>query len=51
MQLEVEIARKTFTSAAGERHNVLADFNFTLGAGEVGVFVGPSGCEIGRAHV
>jgi ABC-type nitrate/sulfonate/bicarbonate transport system ATPase subunit len=44
VQLEVEIARKTFTSAAGERHNVLADFNFTLGAGEVGVFVGPSGC-------
>jgi ABC-type nitrate/sulfonate/bicarbonate transport system ATPase subunit len=23
---------------------VLADFNFALGAGEVGVFVGPSGC-------
>jgi NitT/TauT family transport system ATP-binding protein len=44
VQLEVEIARKTFTNAAGEQHDVLTDFNFTLGAGEVGVFVGPSGC-------
>jgi ABC-type sugar transport system ATPase subunit len=44
VQLEVEIASKAFTNAAGERHEVLADFNFTLGAGEVGVFVGPSGC-------
>lgn len=44
MQLEVEIASKAFTNAAGERHEVLADFNFALGAGEVGVFVGPSGC-------
>jgi ABC-type nitrate/sulfonate/bicarbonate transport system ATPase subunit len=44
VQLEVEIARKAFTNAAGERHDVLADFNFALGPGEVGVFVGPSGC-------
>ena len=44
MQLEVNIARKAFTNAAGERHDVLADFNFALGPGEVGVFVGPSGC-------
>lgn len=44
MQLEVEIASKAFTNVAGERHEVLADFNFALGAGEVGVFVGPSGC-------
>ncbi len=44
MQLEVDIARKAFTNAAGERHDVLADFSFTLSAGEVGVFVGPSGC-------
>jgi ABC-type nitrate/sulfonate/bicarbonate transport system ATPase subunit len=44
MRLEVEIARKAFTNAAGERHDVLADFNFALGPGEVGVFVGPSGC-------
>ena len=44
MQLEVDIARKAFTNAAGERHDVLADFNFALGAGEVAVFVGPSGC-------
>jgi NitT/TauT family transport system ATP-binding protein len=44
VQLEVEIARKGFTNAAGERHDVLADFNFALGTGEIGVFVGPSGC-------
>jgi ABC-type nitrate/sulfonate/bicarbonate transport system ATPase subunit len=44
VQLEIAIARKAFTNAAGERHDVLADFNFALGAGEVGVFVGPSGC-------
>ncbi len=44
MQLEVDIARKAFTNAAGERHDVLANFNFALGAGEVAVFVGPSGC-------
>jgi ABC-type nitrate/sulfonate/bicarbonate transport system ATPase subunit len=44
VQLEVDIARKAFTNAAGERHEVLADFNFALGAGEIGVFVGPSGC-------
>lgn len=44
MQLEVNIARKAFTSVAGERHDVLVDLNFALGSGEVGVFVGPSGC-------
>jgi ABC-type nitrate/sulfonate/bicarbonate transport system ATPase subunit len=44
VQLEVEIACKAFTNAAGERHDVLRDFAFELGAGEVGVFVGPSGC-------
>ena len=44
MQLEVNIARKAFTNAAGERQDVLVDFNFVLGAGEVGVLVGPSGC-------
>jgi NitT/TauT family transport system ATP-binding protein len=44
VQLEVEIARKAFTNAAGERQDVLVDFNFTLGTGEIGVFVGPSGC-------
>jgi NitT/TauT family transport system ATP-binding protein len=44
VQLDVEIERKSFTSAAGERHDVLGDFAFKLGAGEVGVFVGPSGC-------
>jgi ABC transporter len=44
VQLEVAIAHKAFTNAAGERHEVLADVNFALSAGEVGVFVGPSGC-------
>ncbi len=44
VQLEVGIAHKAFTNAAGERLDVLADFNFALGAGEVGAFVGPSGC-------
>jgi ABC-type nitrate/sulfonate/bicarbonate transport system ATPase subunit len=44
VQLEVEIARKGFTNAAGERHDVLANFHFALGTGEIGVFVGPSGC-------
>ena len=44
MQLEVDIARKAFTNAAGERFDVLSDSSFALGAGEVGVFVGPSGC-------
>jgi ABC-type nitrate/sulfonate/bicarbonate transport system ATPase subunit len=40
----VKIARKAFTNAAGERHDVLGEFTFELGAGEVAVFVGPSGC-------
>jgi ABC-type nitrate/sulfonate/bicarbonate transport system ATPase subunit len=44
VQLEVDIANKAFTNAAGERFDVLADLNFALDAGEVGVFVGPSGC-------
>jgi ABC-type nitrate/sulfonate/bicarbonate transport system ATPase subunit len=44
VQLDVKIARKAFTNAAGERHDVLCEFAFQLGAGEVGVFVGPSGC-------
>lgn len=44
MQLDVDIARKAFTNAAGERQDVLVDLHFVLGAGEVGVFVGPSGC-------
>jgi NitT/TauT family transport system ATP-binding protein len=44
VQLEVNIASKVYTNAAGERHEALAGFNFALAAGEVGVFVGPSGC-------
>jgi NitT/TauT family transport system ATP-binding protein len=44
MRLEVRIARKAFTSTAGDRLDVLRDVTFTLARGEVGVFVGPSGC-------
>ena len=44
MQLEVNIESKTFENAAGERQDVLAGINFTLGASEVGVIIGPSGC-------
>jgi ABC-type nitrate/sulfonate/bicarbonate transport system ATPase subunit len=44
VQLEVDIESKTYENAAGERQHVLAGINFSLGAGEVGVFVGPSGC-------
>jgi ABC-type nitrate/sulfonate/bicarbonate transport system ATPase subunit len=44
VQLEVDITRKTYESAAGERHDVLAGIKFSLCAGEVGVLVGPSGC-------
>ena len=44
MRLEVDIASKTYTSAAGEQHDVIAGVAFALDAGEVGVLVGPSGC-------
>ena len=44
VQLEVNIANKTFENAASERQHVLAGINFTLGASEVGVIIGPSGC-------
>jgi ABC-type nitrate/sulfonate/bicarbonate transport system ATPase subunit len=44
VQLKVDIAGKRFGNAAGGRHDVLAAIDFTLLAGEVGVFVGPSGC-------
>jgi NitT/TauT family transport system ATP-binding protein len=44
VQLEVNIARKAFTNAAGKSHDVLVELNFLLAAGTVGVFVGPSGC-------
>ncbi|WP_213285352.1 ABC transporter ATP-binding protein [Bradyrhizobium sp. sGM-13] len=44
MRLEVEIASKTFKSAAGEQHDVISGVAFALNAGEVGVLVGPSGC-------
>lgn len=44
MQLEVDIAAKSFENAAGKRHDVLSGITFTLNAGEVGVVFGPSGC-------
>jgi NitT/TauT family transport system ATP-binding protein len=44
VRLEVDIARKTFNNAAGERTDVLSGINFALATGEVGVFIGPSGC-------
>ncbi|BBO10984.1 ABC transporter ATP-binding protein [Bradyrhizobium sp. TM102] len=44
MRLEVEITGKTFRSAAGGTHEVLAPLKFALQSGEVGVLIGPSGC-------
>ena len=44
MQLDVDITGKSFISAAGKPHQVLADISFALATGEVGVVVGPSGC-------
>jgi NitT/TauT family transport system ATP-binding protein len=44
VRLEVDITRKAYTNAAGERHDVLGEVSFQLDAGEVGVLVGPSGC-------
>jgi ABC-type nitrate/sulfonate/bicarbonate transport system ATPase subunit len=44
VRLDVDIAGKTFRSAAGGTHEVLAPIKLSLGAGEVGVLVGPSGC-------
>ena len=44
MRLEVDITGKTFTSAAGGTHEVLAPLKFALCPGEVGVLIGPSGC-------
>ncbi|KWV49934.1 ABC transporter ATP-binding protein [Bradyrhizobium macuxiense] len=44
MQLDVNITGKSYESAAGKRHDVLAGVTFTLNAGEVGVVFGPSGC-------
>jgi NitT/TauT family transport system ATP-binding protein len=44
VRLEVDIAGKTFRSAAGETHDVLSPIKFALGQREVGVLIGPSGC-------
>jgi NitT/TauT family transport system ATP-binding protein len=44
VRLEVEITGKTYRSAAGEMHEVLAPIKFALQSGEVGVLIGPSGC-------
>jgi len=45
VRLDVDIASKTFRNAAGEQHDVVAGVAFALDAGEVGVFVGPSGAK------
>jgi NitT/TauT family transport system ATP-binding protein len=44
VRLEVDIKGKTFESAAGGTHEVLAPIKFALQSGEVGVLIGPSGC-------
>lgn len=44
MRLEVGITGKTFRSAAGGTHEVLAPVKFAIQSGEVGVLIGPSGC-------
>jgi NitT/TauT family transport system ATP-binding protein len=44
VQLEVDITGKTFRSAPGGTHEVLAPVKFALRSGEVGVLIGPSGC-------
>ena len=44
MRLDVDITGKSFISAIGKPHQVLADISFSLATGEVGVVVGPSGC-------
>ncbi|RXH18383.1 ABC transporter ATP-binding protein [Bradyrhizobium guangzhouense] len=44
VRLEVEITGKTYRSAAGGSHQVLAPLKFALQSGEVGVLIGPSGC-------
>jgi NitT/TauT family transport system ATP-binding protein len=44
VRLEVEITGKTYSSAAGGTHEVLASVRFALQSGEVGVLIGPSGC-------
>jgi NitT/TauT family transport system ATP-binding protein len=44
VRLEVEITGKTYRSAAGGPHEVLAPLKFALQSGEVGVLIGPSGC-------
>ncbi|MGB8669102.1 MAG: ATP-binding cassette domain-containing protein, partial [Pseudolabrys sp.] len=43
-QVEVRIAQKSFTSASGERFEVLRDFKLSLGHHQVAALVGPSGC-------
>jgi NitT/TauT family transport system ATP-binding protein len=42
--LEVNIRRKAYRSAAGERLEVVRDVTLSLARGEVGALVGPSGC-------
>jgi ABC-type nitrate/sulfonate/bicarbonate transport system ATPase subunit len=42
--LEVRVGRKAYTTASGERLEVLHDICFSLAPGEVCTLVGPSGC-------
>jgi NitT/TauT family transport system ATP-binding protein len=42
--LDVRIARKRVTNAAGQEVEVLSNLAFRLDAGEVGALIGPSGC-------
>jgi len=44
VRLDVDIRAKSFNSANGKRHEVIAGVSFALHSGEVGVVVGPSGC-------
>jgi NitT/TauT family transport system ATP-binding protein len=43
-QVEVRIAHKAFTSASGERFEVLRDLKLSVGHHQVAALVGPSGC-------
>jgi len=44
MRLDVDIASKTFTTAAGGRQEVLSQIRFSLKEGDVAAIIGPSGC-------
>ena len=46
-----EAERKGNLEVTSEGVVAVQDFDLTVGDGEFVVLVGPSGCEIGRAHV